>query len=194
MKSSVASLLLLLLAASGAPGAGEQPSSSPPMPFEDAGACPFEGCIYADWKANADVDIHAERRDDAPVLFKVKSGEGVKAVTGIVVITQPGRAVFDRRQRLTTSSGSIDLAPGQTLFLLTYQGEGLTKAWFNGKVYTDVDTATFINAMCTSKPEQCTGKVVEKPQQVWWIQIRNAEGQVGWTRESDKFDGKDSLG
>jgi len=191
MKSSVTSLLLLLLVVSGAPGAEEQPSSSPPIPFEDAGACPIEACVYGDWKANDNVDVHAERRDDAPVVFKVKSGESVKAVTGVVVITQPGRAVFDKRQRLSTSSGSIDLAPGQTLFLLTYQGEGFTKAWFNGKVYTDVDTASFMNAMCTSKPEQCTGKVVEKPQRVWWIQIRNAEGQVGWTREPDKFDGKD---
>ena len=194
MKSTVASLLLLLLATSGVPGAGEQASSSPPIPFEDPGACPFEGCVYGDWKAIEEVDVHAERRDDAPVVFKVRSGEGVKAVTGIVVITQPGRAVFDRRQRLTTATGSIDLMPGQTLFLLTYQGEGFTKAWFDGKVYTDVDTASFMNAMCTTKPEQCTGKVVEKPQWEWWIQIRNAEGQTGWTREPDKFDGKDSLG
>ena len=194
MKSPVASILLLLLATNSAPGAGEQASSSPPIPFEDAGACPFEGCVYGDWKAIEDVDVHAERRDDAPVVFKVRSGEGVKAVTGIVIITKPGRAVFDRRQRLTTSSGTIDLMPGQTLFLLTYQGEGFTKAWYGGKVYTDVDTASFMNAMCTTKPEQCTGKVVEKPQREWWIQIRNAEGQTGWTRESDKFDGKDSLG
>jgi hypothetical protein len=84
--------------------------------------------------------------------------------------------------------------PGQTLYLLTYQGEGFTKAWFDGKVYADVDTASFMNAMCTTKPEQCTGKVVEKPQREWWIQIQNAAGQTGWTREPDKFDGKDSLG
>lgn len=194
MKQSVASLLLLSLAVVRAPGAGEQPPSSPPVPFEDAGACPTEGCVYGDWKAVADVDIRTERRADAPVAFKVRTGETVKALTGVVITTQPGRVVFDRRQRLDTSSGPIELMPGQTLFLLTYQGEGLTKAWFNGRVYTDVDTVTFMNALCATKPAQCSGKVVERPQREWWAQIQNAAGEVGWTLETEKFDGKDAFG
>ena len=28
-----------------------QPQSGPPIPYEDPGACPFEGWVYRDWQA-----------------------------------------------------------------------------------------------------------------------------------------------
>jgi len=97
-------------------------------------------------------------------------------------------------QRLTTSSGPIAVSPGQTLYLLTDQGEGFTKAWFNDKVYENVDASSFINAACDAVPRRCSGRVVEPSRTEWWVQIRNKAGQIGWTREPDKFDGKDALG
>ena len=38
-------------------------------------------------------------------------------------------------------------------------------------------------------PTACTGKIIEHPESVWWVQIRNSRGQVGWTNEPDKFAG-----
>ena len=40
----------------------------------------------------------------------------------------------------------------------------------------------------------CVGRIVEPWQFEWWVQIRNAAGKVGWTREPEKFDNKDALG
>lgn len=37
--------------------------------------------------------------------------------------------------------------PGESLYLLTYQGEGFTKAWLRGQLLTDVDTIQFINGV-----------------------------------------------
>lgn len=176
------------------PCAHAQTADGPPVPYEDVGACPFEGCTYRQWQANASVAIHADRRDDSPVVFQVAKGEKVQALTGVVVTIKAGRAQFDKPQQLASSAGPIAILPGQTLFLLTYQGEGQTSAWFNGRFYSSVDASSVFNAACDSRPERCPGKIIERPARQWWVQVRNAAGQAGWTRETGKFDGKDQLG
>lgn len=171
-----------------------QAPPTPPVPFEDVGACPFEGCVYREWTARTAVQVRAARRADAPVAFRLRAGERVMALTGVVVTLRAGRVRFEAPQQLRTSEGVIDVLPGQTLYLLTYQGEGFTKAWFDGKVYRDVDASSFINGACTKFPDRCPGRIVEPSRTEWWVQVRNRAGQVGWTREPDKFDGKDALG
>jgi hypothetical protein len=168
-------------------------NSMPPSPYVDAGACPFEGCVYREWVTRDLVTLKKERAKDSPVAFTVGKGVHVQALTGVVVTTKPGRVQFRAAVDLAYDSGTLHIEPDQTLFLLTYQGEGYTKAWYKGLVYTGVDAASFFNAICDRDPSRCTGKIVEKPQSVWWVQIRNTRGQVGWTDETDKFDGKDAL-
>jgi hypothetical protein len=171
-----------------------QGADTPPLPFEDPGACPFEGCVYREWRAHESVKVHAERRDDSPVIFTVRKGQKVRALTGIVVTIRAGRAQFDKPQHLDASPRAIDIVPGQDLFLLTYQGEGFSKAWFQGQVYTNVDVTSVVNGACGTKPERCTGRVVDKSQTEWWVQIRNSSGQIGWTREPNQFGNKDAFG
>ena len=51
----------------------------------------------------------------------------------------------------------------------------------------------FFNALCDTRPEHCAGRVVERQQSTWWVQIRNGAGLVGWTNQADAFDGKDAF-
>lgn len=185
---------VLLVSLGGAVGVKAQAPVTPPVPFEDVGACPFEGCVYREWKARTTVQVRGAWRADAPVVFRLRAGESVTALTGVVVTVRAGRVRFDEPQRLMTSGGPIDVLPEHTLYLLTYQGEGFTKVWFNGKVYEDVDVSSFMNSACEDAPSRCSGRVVEPSRTDWWVQVRNKAGQVGWTREPDKFDGKDALG
>src|SRR5947208_17187007 len=62
----------------------------PPLPFEDDGACPFEGCTYRAWTTNMPVRVLTERRQDAPVAFELPKGARVTALTGVVVTVVPG--------------------------------------------------------------------------------------------------------
>jgi hypothetical protein len=172
-------------------GLSAQAPLTPHVPFEDVGACPFEGCVYREWKARSTVQVRAARRGDAPVVFRLQAGESVTALTGVVVTLRAGRVRFDTPQHLTSSTGPLDVSPGQSLYLLTYQGEGFTKAWFDGKVYEDLDASGFLD--CDAISSRCPGRVVEPSKTEWWVQIRNHAGQVGWTREPDKFNGKDAL-
>lgn len=168
-------------------------AAGPPIPFEDVGACPFEGCTYREWRANAPVEVRAGRTRTAPIAFSVNAGERVTALGGVVVTTRPGRVEFDEPQEVPVPGGSIRIGPGQELYLLTYEGEGFSKAWFGGRVYGGVDISGFAGGGCTGV-SPCRGRIVEQWQRDWWVQVRNAARMVGWTSEPEKFDNKDALG
>jgi len=156
--------------------------------------CPFEGCVYREWIALGAVGVRRDRRADSPVVFSVKKGEKVTAITGVVVTTRAGRVQFSEPIDLSTMSGPLHIVPGQTLYLLTYRGEGVTLAWFQGRFYDEVDGSTaFFNDGCDRVPSRCVGTLVQQAQSVWWVQMKNAKGQIGWTNEPQKFDNKDAL-
>jgi len=196
--SQLATTLLVGMHASLAAVSLAQPQSTsvqgPPVPVEDQGACPCEGCVYREWIAKETVSVRTERRKDAPVAFTVRESEKVTALTGVVISVKPGQVQFREGTTLSTSSGPLRVEPGETLYLPTYQGEGFTKAWFKGQTYRDLDATSFLNGVCEVQPSRCTGKVVENSQTEWWVQIRNGFGDIGWTDEHQKFAGKDALG
>ena len=186
--------VLMLTAGASLFGAGIQSvHPGPPIPYEDPGACPFEGCVYREWQATDTVVVRRTRSTDAPIVFRVRKGETVTALTGVVVTISPGRVRFRERVDLSSLSGAVRVEPGDTLYILTYQGEGFTKAWFKGRLYDELDGGMEF-FRCDSEPNSCVGTIVERPQRVWWVQVRNAKGQTGWTNQTTSFDGKDALG
>lgn len=191
---SSASLLAALAIGASSPTAGQSPDG-PAMPIVDAGACPFEGCRYGQWTTNDAVTIRRSRSARSSVVLRLTKGEQVTALTGAVVILRPGRVEFTEPTDLASTDGNIAAKPGDTLYLLSYIGEGFTNAWFKGRAYREVDGAmAFFNALCDTQPARCTGRVVEPTQSEWWIQVRSRSNRVGWTNEPEKFDGKDQFG
>jgi hypothetical protein len=170
-------------------------SPEPPVPYEDWGACPFEGCVYREWTARLAVRVHRDRFERSPVAFSVRRGEKVTALTGVVVTTTPGEVQFRRAVDLATPGATVHVEPGETLYLLTYRGEGHTVAWFKGQIYDPLDgSVAFFNASCADAPGTCAGDIVVEPKRVWWVQLKNSRGQIGWSAEPDTFDGRDALG
>jgi hypothetical protein len=176
----------------------------PPVPYEDVGACPFEGCVYREWVANDTVAVRKQRTSNAPIVYNVTRGTRVTALTGVVITVRAGRVRFRQPTDLQVygpphsayvpEDGSLHINPGETLYLLTYRGEGSTKAWFNGRIYDQLDGSEFFNALCSFEPNRCNGRIIERPQRVWWVQIQNRRGQIGWTNQPERFDGKDAYG
>lgn len=188
-----AAVTALVLAAWAGDGRLEaQRAVAPPLPFESTGTCPFSGCVYREWTAVAPVITYADRTDKASVAFTVANGETVTAIDGVVITRRPGRVRFEESQRVYSSSGVLDLRPDDTLLLLVYQADGGVKAWYNGLLYEDVDSSSFASSVCDDDPKLCPGRVVEQPRTDWWVQVRNARGQVGWTRDPQKFDSSDN--
>jgi len=187
---------LLAAIATASPGqtVGNQPTNGPPVPYVDIGACPFEGCVYREWGVEAAVKVFAERRATAAVAFTLKKGDRVQAIDGMVITVRAGRVQFKKAIELRTEGGKVHVEPADTLFLLTYRGEGQTVAWFKGKLYKELDGAEFFNGACGIPGHDCNGKILAHPTTEWWIHVRNARGVEGWTNQPDRFCDKDAVG
>ncbi len=174
-------ILTPLLMVSSAAAIGQ----APVMPFEDRGACPLEQCTYGSWTAKADIVAYQEPTDRSPIAFNIRRGESVTALTGVVVISKPGRARID--------SPSLTARAGDTVYLLTPHGEGEFKAWNNGNVFV-VDTSQFKHpdtrgagySSCQER-NTCRGEVLAYPKHIWRVQLRNRDGKTGWTTQALRF-------
>lgn len=152
-------------------------SDKPPIPFEDHGACPFECCVYREWFARGDIKIFKDRKEDSPVAFEVKEGDGVTALTGVVITIKPGTAKVKKPILVK----DIRANSGETVYLLTYRGEGVYTVWYQGRSVENLDIMENI-------------EIQNKPESVWWVKIKNKKGQTGWTNRPNDFRNKDRCG
>jgi hypothetical protein len=185
VKPTVLIVVLLLCAC------GRTKQAGPPIPFDEDGACPFQCCTYRDWSVDWDTDLHADRRDDSPIVFRAALGDTVTATTGVVTTTKVGRATASRQ--VTVGSKHITVAAGEPIYLLRNVGSDW-KIWING-----ITDEQYIpnQGYCTGAKrtsDECALTVVEQPQMVWWAKVRDAQGREGWTREVDHFGNIDSCG
>jgi hypothetical protein len=178
--SFLLAFLLLLLSPQ-----GEQPVK-PPMPFYDWGACPFEGCTYRRWQAVQPVSVWSAR-NHRQVAFTVTRNEWVRGLTGVVITTRPGVSRVLVKMTLGESA-KVEVAPGDLLYTLHYLGEGYDLFWFHGKTYSDQISG---EPDPDPPPPEIKIQIISRPQCVWWVKIRNAKGQVGWTDQTDRFTNMD---
>jgi hypothetical protein len=186
-------------------GATASAQERPPLPYRDDGACPGECCVYRDWFAEKRIRVHRDMRDNSPVVFTVRKGERVDALTGTVVTVKAGIArvtaataliaYADREFQPPPSSQDkyVTATKGEVLHLLTPLGEGFYTAWFHGVLLGQVK-ADFLPRFLDSGDELQQGDVEQDPEIVWWAKVRNRRGQIGWTRDTDSFGNQDSCG
>ncbi len=176
-------LLILLLVQ-----AATRPPAQPPVPFYDWGACPFEGCTYRRWKAVSPVTVWTGR-DHHQVAFIVKQGEWIRGVTGVVITTRPGVSKILVKMTLGNKA-KVELAPGDLLYTLHYLGEGYDLFWFRGKTYSDQISG---DPDPDPPPPGTEIQIVSRPEYVWWVKVRSAKGQVGWTDQTKRFTNMDEF-
>lgn len=157
------------------------------MPFRDVGACPFECCTYREWTANKNTTLLKNMSGGATTLFKVRKGEKVQGITGVVITTKAGIGKATRNARLeyndekNNTARNISIKKGEQFLLLTYLGEGFYKVWYKGQILqSSMDDSQF--------------KKLSEPKSVWWVKIKNRKGQIGWTTLNGNFDNMDSCG
>ncbi|WP_295456308.1 hypothetical protein [uncultured Thiodictyon sp.] len=109
----------------------------------------------------------------------LSKGEKVKGLTGVVITNRPGQAKLLRPMTI----GGHKAPAGAVVYLLTYQGEGFYKAWYDGKVFKNLDFS-----------DESLIKVETAPDEIWWVKVRDRKGQTGWTKETDHFGNMDACG
>jgi hypothetical protein len=156
------------------------------LPYVVKHSCPFEGCVFRAWVAGRHVAVRTRMSRTAPIAFTVDRWDWVRAVTGVSIISQPDVIRFVR-----DTQRPVDRRKGDTLEVLQYTGEGFGTIWLDGRVIEGADLSRIYNGACG---DECDGRVERPGRRVWWIQVENAEGIVGWTDEADAFGNKDALG
>jgi len=160
------------------------PSQRPPDDYVAKGVCPFECCHYGNWTALEDTELVATPGGKR-VVGKAAKGNRVVGLTGEVHL-RPEPVVV-----LTAGA----LPKDSIAFVLDYGGEGYGHVFTRGKV---VDVFLGYGEYCFRPSEDCWGETLlpakERKKQVWWVQVRLANGATGWTDKPENFGGKDACG
>lgn len=155
--------------------------TTPPLPYESKGLCPFECCTYSDkWVAEKDITALSAMKAKSAPAFSIKKGEKVEALTGSVITLAWGKS---KGAPLSKNVPTRVVQPNETVDVISYIGEGCFNVWKKGKVL-----------------QACSEDVLEPtpmPKNEWWIQIKNSKGQTGWVQwpaEETYFTGVDACG
>jgi len=162
---------------------------APKLPFLDWNACPFEGCAYRKWTAEAAVEVFDSWKADRKRIATVQSKAVVTGISGMVITDKPGVIRMDR------DLPENDLRRGDTILTYTYIGEGFSVVWLKGKFYREYDI-TFAKwpdgSGCGGT--HCAATYVDLGEKVWWAKVKLSSGLVGWVNMNQaKFKGIDLL-
>jgi hypothetical protein len=156
----------------------------PTLPKIVRNACPFEGCQFGRWVARERVPLYSTWQRTRTVVRTLDKGQVVTAVTGIHITYAPSEI------RVTAPIQEYGLQPGDRVFGYMNVGEGVFNAWFNGS-WVDGFDGSRVEPGCV---RNCAAVLVRPGRFEWWVQIDVDGGVTGWTRQTDRFDGKDALG
>jgi hypothetical protein len=164
------------------------------MPYFDYGACPFECCTYRRWTVEADTILYRQRSTTSGIAFRVKKGDHVTGLTGVVVTLSPGRVIV-KREKTIGLVRKARVKPGAILYLLNYMGEGVYKIWFQGKLYQDeMPTAPGLHTKVPIEKREEYLHVIKEPDYIWWVKVKNRRGQIGWSKQDGNFGDMDACG
>jgi len=155
----------------------------PALPKIDRNACPFEGCRFGTWTVRQSVPLYSTWKRNRTRVATLRRGQVVTAITGINITFAPSEIL------VTAPIDRYNLKPGDRVFKYQNLGEGFFNAWFNGLWVDDFDGSS-VAPGCT---RDCRAEVVNPGRVEWWVQIKTADRVTGWTRQTDRFDGKDAL-
>ena len=162
-----------------------------PSIYIDHAACPFECCTYGKWRVVSNTTLLAESNPRSGQVAMLQAGDTVQAITG-EVRTHPTPFLVESA---FAGDRERQYAPGDTLWLLTYLGEGYFRVWWKGQVFEEDMGFSPYGGTPGSRCEHCRlGTLLREHRSEWWIKVGTATGIVGWTRESTHFTGADGCG
>jgi len=184
-------LLLCLLAAS--LSAGQTPTDKaapqePSLPVVDYSACPFEGCSFGKWIVARDSTIFSSWKDDRKPTSTVKKGEVVTGLTGVHITYEPDHV------QVLKPIPELHLQPGDILLRYMYRGEGFADIWVKGQWKKEYDCSFITEKNGSGCLSDCPAKVISEGRKDWWVQLKTAQGAIGWAKADGQFDCMDSLG
>lgn len=151
------------------------------------GACPFECCVYREWRAESDIPLRAGPDASAHVLEPMPAGTSFDADTGFVRITSPQIVlVTDTVPAYRRTPGdryggeNAPLLPGDTVLVLDYAGEGHF-ALARGAERFQAEQF-WAGADGWAPYDGIRGETLGEYASEWWVHARLPDGRQGWFR------------
>lgn len=139
-----------------------------------AGVCPFECCVYGEWRADSEIPILVEPANDAIAVDTLHPSERFRARTGYLEVTGPAIVVV-----LDTVPDDVgrDIAfvPGDTLVVLDHVGEGAWNVWHDEQVKQ-------VSAFWGAEVGSPKGAYYGAYRREWWVNAESPRGRSGWFR------------
>lgn len=152
--------------------------------FTRWGACPFECCVYRDWVAEAPVVVRARPSASAAVVTTIPANARFEADTGYVRITSPQLVIVTdtveayRLAARPEGGEPVRLAPGDTLLVLDYEGEGQYQLTDGSVLYSAPQF--WPNAEGADPYGGAKGRTIGAHAAEWWAHVTTADGTEGW--------------
>jgi hypothetical protein len=159
----------------------------PKLPKVDLNSCPFEGCQFGKWTATKEILVYSTWEPARKQIATLQKGDEVTGITGVNLVLQPGRGVFDRDVPLFGAS------KGDTAYMYQNCGEGAVDIWVHGRFIQCMDPE-FSWKRGYGCSRNCNGRWLERGKSEWWAQIRLKDGTTGWVLMDGSLDGVDALG
>lgn len=158
------------------------------LPNYDWGACPSECCSYGEWTARAPLAAQTGV-GIPPAVFTLAPGEKLAGDAGVIVTRRAGVLKVLRPFSLDPAN-PVRAEPGDEIQVLHPLGRGQHLLWFKGATHADTLSADRIES--APRPGALV-QVIGTPEVEWWVKIKNRQGLIGWTMETDKLDGLQSC-
>jgi len=157
-------------------GGWAQNPPKPPHIRKDV--CPLECCSLGVWTSHVPLQTHAGEGNLGSKAFLIQPGEEFTAAKGDLYTLQFGfvsvmRPVEKQRQKFD---------PGDILYVLSYQAYDYY-LWRRGRIFATV-------AFWYPSGDNTDGVLYkQEPVMVWWVQVKNAQGQTAWLPLQLRFNG-----
>ena len=172
-------LLLVTLVASGVQGQG-----LPSLPHIIANACQLECCRLGEWSTSfSPLAVYAQPGDPSAPVATIPVRTSFVANSSVVVVRRFGIAVVDKlvRKRPYFLNDSSTLTPGDTVYLMKYNGED----WFTSIIHNRVDTVHAFwgpggPGVLRPQGTPSYGRILQNLETEWWVRVRLTNGSAGW--------------
>jgi hypothetical protein len=168
-----------------------------PAIYVDSGPCPGDGCQQnKPWRSRFRVELYA-RPDTAGGLIYVLASGVLATPSARQVLTVPApfiarrSAVIDGRQGESPVRGRH--VAGDTLWVLTYRGEGHFRVMLaNGAIVDDYGLGFSPSGGTAGRRcerlSKCWGTLAHTLEFTTWIRLRTEDGRQGWTNQLGAFE------
>src|SRR5687768_17618679 len=152
-------------------------------PVIERNKCEGEGCaLYYEAVATGTMPVFSIDDDTASIIFFIKRNERVSVLSLNLHHYPLGVAVMQRSYNPVAEDGpNIPLAPGDTILIVGYRGEGWYGIIWKGKI---IDTPAFwpeLNRYPFTAERHA--KLLRPPHTHTWLHVKTAQGPTGWVRD-----------